>query len=47
MSFAEFQAQYPSTAPADRVALINSAKTSDRLAAGRVMKRIVGGAAVR
>ena len=44
MTFAQFMQRYPSTAPAEEIAIINGVEnTSTQLAAGRVMKRVVGG----
>ena len=43
MTFAEFSRQYPSSANTAEVALINGVEPEDRLDAGRLVKRIVGG----
>jgi predicted Zn-dependent protease len=43
MTVAEFNAQYPSTAPIEVVALVNGLDKDGRLQAGRTAKRIVGG----
>ncbi len=43
MTFDEFNRNYPSTEQADRLALINQLTQSDRIAAGRLMKRVTGG----
>lgn len=45
MTLAEFNAQFPSTAPIERVALVNGLDKDGRLEAGRTAKRIVGGVA--
>jgi predicted Zn-dependent protease len=43
MTVAEFNAQFPSTAPLSVVALVNGVAEDGRLAAGSTAKRIVGG----
>jgi predicted Zn-dependent protease len=43
MTLAEFNAQFPSTAPIETVALVNGVEKDGRLEAGRTAKRIVGG----
>ena len=43
MTFNEFTSSYPSTAPADRVALLNQVAQDASIPAGRLMKRVVGG----
>jgi predicted Zn-dependent protease len=43
MSLAEFNAQFPSTAPVEVVAIINEIAKDGRVPAGRTMKRVVGG----
>ena len=44
MTFGQFMERYPSTAPAEEVAIINGVEgTGTQLAAGRMMKRVVGG----
>ena len=43
MTVAEFQAQYPSTIPVERVAIINGVDPGGSLAAGTMAKRVVGG----
>ncbi len=43
MTVAEFNAQFPSTAPAETVALVNGIAKDGRIEAGRTAKRIVGG----
>jgi predicted Zn-dependent protease len=43
MTVAEFNAQFPSTAPVSVVALVNGVPEDGRLAAGTTAKRIVGG----
>ncbi len=45
MTLAEFNAQFPSTAPIETVALVNGVEKDGRLEAGRTAKRIVGGVA--
>jgi hypothetical protein len=43
MTIAEFQKEFPSTAPLETVATVNGVATDGRLEAGRTAKRIVGG----
>jgi len=43
MSLSEFLTRYPSTIPAETVALINGVAVGDQLEAGRLVKRVVGG----
>ncbi|HYO16314.1 MAG TPA: M48 family metalloprotease [Thermoanaerobaculia bacterium] len=43
MTLEEFNRQYPSTVPLDTVALANHADPATRFAAGRLVKRVVGG----
>jgi predicted Zn-dependent protease len=43
MTFAEFTARYPSTVAADTLAVANGVTAEERLAAGRLVKRVVGG----
>jgi hypothetical protein len=44
MTVAEFNAQFPSSVPAETVAIVNGVDGKDgRLEAGRTAKRIVGG----
>ncbi len=44
MTLAEFNAQFPSTVPAEVVAVVNGLADGGKLEAGRTAKRIVGGA---
>ena len=43
MSFAEFNRRWPSSVESAEVAIINGVDEDDRLEAGRLMKRVVGG----
>jgi hypothetical protein len=43
MSFSEFMQRYPSSVPAEQIARINQVAAGDRLASGRLMKRVQGG----
>jgi predicted Zn-dependent protease len=43
MTLAEFTGRYPSTVPDATIALINQLEPGDSLAAGRLVKRVVGG----
>ena len=43
MTFAEFMQQYPSSVPAEQVALANHVAQNESLPAGRQMKRVTGG----
>ena len=43
MTFGEFNQRYPSQVPLDVVAQINQVRPPDRLAAGQLVKRVVGG----
>jgi predicted Zn-dependent protease len=43
LTFAEFMQQYPSSVPAEQVALANHVSQNESLASGRQMKRITGG----
>jgi hypothetical protein len=44
MTIVEFMRQYPSTVPGDAVALLNQFEPGALLPAGRLVKRVVGGA---
>jgi hypothetical protein len=44
MTLARFQELHPSTVPLPVLALINHAKPEETLEAGRLVKRVVGGA---
>lgn len=44
MTLEQFQARYPSTVPLAELALINGVQPGDTLAAGRMVKRVTGGA---
>ncbi|HKV74714.1 MAG TPA: M48 family metalloprotease [Gemmatimonadales bacterium] len=43
MTLAQFNSQYPSSIPPAELALINGLGTSDRLRAGQIIKRVMGG----
>jgi predicted Zn-dependent protease len=43
MTIAEFNAQFPSTVPADVLAIVNGVGEGDKLRAGQSAKRVVGG----
>jgi len=43
MTLSEFNAEFPSSAPIEKVALVNGIEKDGRLEAGRTAKRIVGG----
>jgi hypothetical protein len=43
MTVEEFVGRYPSTIPAEQVALINGVPTGSTLEAGRIAKRVVEG----
>ena len=43
MTLDEFQRRYPSTIELEELAIVNGVNAGERLAAGRVMKRIIGG----
>jgi predicted Zn-dependent protease len=43
MTLAEFNAQFPSTAPIEQVAIVNAVEKDGKLQAGRTAKRITGG----
>ncbi len=43
MSLSEFDGQWPSTIELDRLAILNGVTTEQRLEAGTLLKRVVGG----
>jgi len=43
MTIAEFNAQFPSTAPVEVLAIVNGLGEGERLRAGQLAKRVVGG----
>lgn len=47
MTLAQFNSQFPSSVPAEEVAVINGVGPTDQLQAGQTVKRVVGGSATQ